>query len=132
MNKELSPLEALENVWVGYGGKINDYNIVKNALKEYESAKSHIKALNKERIENSIKLKALEIIKERKIDMYRLQDCFDFELSNKKHTIKTIHGNMILSEEINESDATEYYNQNYDITYRITTEEFELLKEVLK
>lgn len=39
------------------------YETVEKELKEYEGAKNHIEALHKERVENSLKLKALEIVK---------------------------------------------------------------------
>ena len=63
----MTPLEALERIRShNYHecSKKECLNIIETALKEYEGAKAHIEALNKERIENSIKLKALEIIKE--------------------------------------------------------------------
>ena len=39
------------------------FDTIEQELKEYEGAKNHIEALNKERVENALKLKALEIIK---------------------------------------------------------------------
>lgn len=38
-------------------------NVIEEALKEYEGAKSHIDALNRERVENALIIKAFEIIK---------------------------------------------------------------------
>ena len=52
-------------------------DIIETTLKEYEGAKKHIKALNKERVENSIKIKALEIIKEKKVDVGLLIRCLN-------------------------------------------------------
>ena len=60
----MKPLEALEDIVNEYyiDNKDKELDIIETALTEYEGAKTHIEALNKERIENSIKLKALEII----------------------------------------------------------------------
>lgn len=64
MKNELTPLQALDEIISTFYDKDSEeIRVVKTALKEYEGAKEHIKALNKERVENSIKLKALEIIK---------------------------------------------------------------------
>ena len=81
MSKELEALERIGELKVGchyekcaflvidFLKDSYDYKIIETALKEYEGAKNHIKALNEERIENSLKLKALEIIKEKILDM---------------------------------------------------------------
>lgn len=71
--KELTPLEALDRIcehldlddayFYSKNGEKADYKVVETALKEYEGAKNHIEALNKERIDSVLKLKALEIIK---------------------------------------------------------------------
>lgn len=50
---------------------------VEKELKEYEGAKNHIEALHKERVENSLKLKAFEIIKERCVNTYDEIFCCD-------------------------------------------------------
>jgi len=106
MNKELTPLEALENLW--YGQKTTEnYKIIETALKDYE----HRLALAKEYkdVNNVAKrLKALEIIKEKLVDIevlkYALQNNYDCD----------------------------YYNATMDkLTDRyLTKQEYELLKEV--
>lgn len=80
-----------------------DFDNVENALKEYEGAKKHIEALHKERVENSLKLKALEIIKEKMVDLTLLEI----------------------------SQRIDYYNTfvSYE---KLTQGEYDLLKEVLK
>lgn len=78
MSKELTPLKAFkklreQNDFLKQRNIPKEYryddelDIVETALKEYKGAEKHIEALNKERIENSIKLKALEIIKEKPV-----------------------------------------------------------------
>lgn len=78
MSKGLEALKeiAIQNVEAIIGKqeplrtqKINEllntkqFKTIEKELKEYEGAKNHIEALHKERVENSLKLKALEIIK---------------------------------------------------------------------
>ena len=85
---------------------IKDVITLETTLKEYEGAKAHIEALNKERIENSIKLKALEIIKN--------------ELQLR--VISQLEGNEI----------KRYIQYLPYFAKEIDFETFELLKEILK
>jgi hypothetical protein len=117
MTKELTPLEALNDLREVKGWNDDEFNkrldIIETALKEYEGAKSHIKALNKERIENSIKLKALGIIKERQVDVGLLLDCeTEPEYLNRC--------------------CNRYWHNERCGWKRMTQEEFDLLKEVLE
>ena len=94
MNKELSPLEclkivkefALEFIESNIDKRviIGGCEIIETALKEYDGAKKHIEALNKERIENSIKIKALEIIKEKNVDIRGIKETKDVHEYNVK------------------------------------------------
>ena len=81
-----------------------DFDNVENALKEYEGAKNHIEALHKERVENAIKIKALEIIKTKYVDIRWL--------------ITTINCSM--------------YNLGVGTSQALKKKEYDLLKEVLK
>jgi len=121
-NEKLSPLEALEiikhttdlyrpNELNGYK---NELDIIETALKrnvELELAnielEHHLKLAEKELNENERKLKALEIIKEKRVDVCLLISCiYDFDL--------------------------DYYNSCMCNKERcLTQEEYDLLKEVL-
>ena len=83
------------------------YMTIGKELKEYEGAKNHIEALHKERVENSLKLKALEIIKSKEINIHAL----------------LLH--------LKRFDSPEGYNMLVGDKYKITQEDFDLLKEVL-
>ena len=97
IEKNLSKTKDNESFNLGF-----DIGIIEKELKEYEGAKNHIEALHKERVENALKLKALEII--RNIGILR-----PYETSGGKCWLETM------------SDATKITKENYD-----------LLKEVLK
>lgn len=113
MTKELEALEIVRKELIKCHRLPNEthydeLDIIETALKEYEGAKNHIKALNEERIENSLKLKALEII--------------------KKY--------VAIDELINDGDFFMYSIRDKQyISSRsclvMTNEEYELLKEVL-
>ena len=68
MSKGLEALERLycagrlDLSYVASDKHKQDYDLIEKELKGYEGAKNHIEALHKERVENSLKLKALEII----------------------------------------------------------------------
>ena len=107
-NTKLSPLQALESTknlilpvledddWRITRCLFEDYlEIIETALKEYNGAKAHIEALNKERIENSIKLKALEIIKTVMPNLTLLGSCKTFKRYKEKS------GDVITKEEYN-------------------------------
>ena len=79
---------------------------------DFETLDKKITALSIKVNEKNNKIKALEIIKEKKVDMCKLQNCFDFKLETEV--------------------AVAYYNQGFDITYCITEEEYDLLREVLE
>ena len=84
MSKELTPLEALEyfrtEVVDSYDGMFR-YEIIETALKEYKELKQDYEMLKEEYFlldkdyEKVIKpkLKALEIIKEKRVDIYHIQ-----------------------------------------------------------
>ena len=105
MSKELEALEKIGNAKTkdtSFGDTIKtnltkQYKIIETALKEYEGAKNHIEALNKERIENSIKLKALEIIKEKRVDVDYLIESVSLEEYNKH--IQYCYGSLLTQEE---------------------------------
>ena len=126
MSKELKALERLKSSLKSYcyeftssmedferGLFEEDYEAVKlieTALKEYEGARNHIEALNKERIENSIKLKALEIIK----------DEFEIDFDDKKQKINI------------QSVEYPYPHIRFSLTREIKDKcKYDLLKEVL-
>ena len=113
---ELTPLEALkELVYEQENIKGSDveehlYHIIENALKEHElmkeiriTARFDLAQVNKEH-------KALEIIKEKKIDVA----LFDTIMKDK-----------------NQTDKLQSYNFWQFDKYKLTQEEFDLLKEVL-
>ena len=105
------PLEALERL----GGKTEDYKVVKTALKELEDIKSGKIRFSVESGENYVavpnyqyerdlkKLEALEIIKEKRVNVHLL----------------------ILS------NSLEKYNYKILPYRKLTQEEYDLLKEVL-
>ncbi len=92
-----------------------NYPIVESALKEYEGAKRHIEELNKERAENSLKIKALEIVKEKEVDVETFKG-----FAEKDETCETYNKfYRILSKK---------YDVDYSFKY-LTQEEYDLLKE---
>lgn len=101
MTKELEALQDLSKLVFIHGG-VEQYKIIETALKEYEGAKSHIEALHKERIDNELKLKALEIIVKKNVNINYLQTC-----------------------------RFEDYNNLVEIEEQLTQEEYDLLKKVL-
>ncbi len=117
MSKELTPLQALEKL-TNYkcscmSEKIECKNIIETALKDYERLKTSYleKILNEESKEYIYKkLKALEIIKEKRVDVALLILCENAEDYNFQISL------------INED------NENYK---ELTQEEYELLVEVL-
>lgn len=112
---ELTPLQALNKIAgiTNYDGGKNlkalgnfhkkEFALIETTLKDYEGAKEHIKALNKERVENSIKLKALEIIRKKEVDVHLFKICPNYE----------------------------YNNWIRDDERQLTKEEYDLLKEIL-
>lgn len=132
-NKELSPLEVskqlkdfvLEYTKNGLDRRfvIGSFDIIETALKDYEKQhQTDIDLLGtayKTNVQNEKKLKALEIIKKKRVDMDFLFEEWEEE-------------NMdFLSEEREEENwefALENYNMNHEI--ELTQEEYDLLKEV--
>lgn len=125
MSKELTPLEAWK--LIDKSGTIETLCIIETALKDYELLKERTKLDSFEcllRLEEILprgkellipvakQLKALEIIKKKKVDTLLLFRCFEFD-----NLYGYPHFGM--------------YNQEL-YTQNITQEEYELLKEVLK
>lgn len=115
MTKELTPLEALENI-IGCSTIEShtqkwqkDYHIVEKALNDYENLKLKHRSMQDAVLEDFKKLKALEIIKNKKVDVGVLKVSERFEEYNI--VIKTLL-------ERKEEDF-------------ITKQEFYLLKKVL-
>ena len=124
MNKQLSSLEALNDLREVKGWNDDELNkrldIIEKALKDYERLKklykleeetskhlNDIVLLMNEEINKQ--LKALEIIKEKMVDVvYLYSSCYELE-----------HYNVYAPFEIDDKD-------------KLTQEEFDLLKEVLK
>ena len=107
MTKELEALKRIRKLLEDKYGLliyVDDLDIIETALKEYEGAKKHIEALNKERIDSALKLKALEIIKKKRVNLEYLKCCENYE------QYKTI---------------CSYFNE-------INQEEYDLLKEVVE
>lgn len=118
MSKKITPLKAFkklreQNDFLKERNIPKEYryddelDIIETALKEYEGAKKHIKALNKERIENLLKLKAFDIIKEKQVDVY------------------------ILLKTKSLDEYNEWYVGIQDDFMPLTQDEYELLREVL-
>ena len=113
MNKELTPLEALERI-IGCSTIEShtqkwqeDYDIVKQALNDYENLKLKHRSMQDAVLEDFKKLKALEIIVEKKVDLIKLFNCFEM------------------------NNGYEFYNMGFIEIYKLTKEEYNLLKEVL-
>lgn len=111
MNKELTPLEALEiiynsqDIMGGHDSFWKAYRIIENALKEYDGLQFAFKITNRNEGKRiHYKLKALEIIKNKRVNTQRL-----FQVNN-----------------------AEEYNEIYSIGCLLKQEEYELLREILK
>ena len=130
MSKEPTPLQALERIGelkvgchyekcaflvIDFLKDSYDYKIIETALKEYEGAKNHIKALNEERIENSLKLKALEIIKEHRLDIDWFLQFVEQDISYQHYVY-----------------CVEQGDNKFAKRFLLSEEEYELLKEILK
>ena len=131
MSKELSPLEALEMIYDKeiYGKDLykKEFDIIKNALKEYEkilTAKECFKdTVYKiaglplpQTMEDELKsLKALEIIKEKEVDVALFNNCNSVEEYNE---------GLLEEDYAYDTEAVE--------PHILTKKEFDLLKEVLK
>ena len=130
MNKELEAFRELKEHIEYKGGDFycaneSRLNIIETALKDYENLKevhfiihNGARSMNKQHTLKVLKkLKALEIIKEKRVDVSWLMKCFGF-----------------IENSINEEEC-EYYNNNYE-AYRnsksLTQEEYNLLKEELQ
>ncbi len=134
--KKLTPLEALDKIAYSYGYDEN-VKIIETALKNYQEllkrpcvlvgrTNGHTKALidticknYKEvkitNLEDEKKLKALDIIQRKRVN---LEDLDDAIYEDSYH-------------EDNEHNAIDIYNQNRFEYKHLTQEEFDLLKEVL-
>ena len=86
---------------------MKDFETLKNSIVYYGNSYSLIYPCL-ERVEK--KLKALDIIHDKLVDMYKLQYCLDKEWDS--------------------SDAIKYYNEHFDQAYQLTKEDYELFKEV--
>ena len=107
MSKELTPLEAVKCLKEQFeicGIKNNPYlKIIEKALKDYEYLKTELLGQSQEL---NVKNKTLEIIKDKRCDIYLLMEC----------------------------EKLEHYNENDYLSSDqvLTPEEFDLLKEVLQ
>ena len=125
MAKQLTPLETLKQVrtfrlsyrngdWLDKEEQDKLFDIIETALKENQERIEELEETNHlmflREHKNERKLKALEIIKEKQLDMYQIMDII----------------------EIPSKFAIEIYNKDKDIMFQITIEEFDLLKEALK
>ncbi len=117
MSKELEAFDELHCVACGmkkYDEKtVKAEIIVETALKEYEETDNQISQLFEKfgingRTDLLKQLKALEIIKEKHVDCFKLIAIF------------------------RTSDNLEHYNQNYGRNWQLTIEEYYLLKGVLQ
>lgn len=146
MSKEIGELEDLKNAFIGHCRELkceenyikvcnNKFNKIEKELKEYEELKSNYKQLGKsydlicEELVKTIdkiaclrkkELKALEIIKEKRVNLSILLDLFAFKF-NTKFDART-YNSMIKSRKIQLTTFP---------PYGLTQEEYELLKEVL-
>ena len=117
MSKELTPLEALKTIILGtnvdtYRSSVeeidNAISIIETALKRLEKIETTTHSVLREDISN--KLKALEIIKEKRVDVDYLITCIE-------RNIKPLQ------------NYNEYIKEFYGI--ELAQEEYDLLKEVL-
>lgn len=122
MNKELTPLEALRNLTqIAYGSsddiddKIKNYfELIKKSLKDYENLKLKHRSMQDAVLEDFKKLKALEIIKKKEVNVstFVAYKCYEDYLNDWNILIKEVRRTMIGEK-------------------KLTQEEYELLKEVL-
>ena len=110
MSKELSPLKALQVIKNSDNARYYcvEIDIIEYALKEMEKVKEHNIRIYEELQANETKLKALQIIKEKRVRVPFLQD--------------------LLKSGLSDEEVLEEYNANCD---EITKDEYDLLKEVL-
>lgn len=111
MSKELTPLE-----WLNYYKKklqvsgqtfrSNGFELIETALKDYENLQLKHRSMQDAVLDDFKKLKALEIIKEKSVDVFQLQ--IAIKLTN-----------------LNE------YNERHTKCLQLTQEEYDLLREVL-
>lgn len=124
MDKKLTPLEILESIKRRYVQAISktkfpkfteyeqeQFDIIENELKDYFVYKQDYKRVMKEKnsllkkyVKSQKELKALEIIKEKEVDVHRLKIYFSVYEYNRKYE---------------------------EHEYHLTQEEYDLLKEVL-
>ena len=116
MTKELEALERIIETF--YDKNTEDIEVVKTALKDYEMERTlrvRLENINyelvREKQENNKKLKALEIIKEKKINVGYL---------------------LVMIELFGDKALNEYNKSAHKKTEELTQEEFNLLKEWLK
>lgn len=111
MSKELTPFQALTEIAYVYGFDKN-IEIIDNALEENEKLKECYKnELKNTSYYNNLALKykkVLEIIKNKKVDVKELLGFFEWE------------------------NGFSYYNEYRCEEEKLTQEEYELLKEILK
>lgn len=127
MNKKLAPLQAFENIIVDLTPHLKNANteeikIVKNTLKNVERLKSTYGNLDNVNYllekENKYYKKALEIIKNKRVDVGWFIECLScgkpLEVYNDRY------------DKIRSYDGKDYHFM------QLTQEEYDLLKEVLK
>ena len=101
MNKETTPLEALEKIGqFTFESGPDDDHTREVELRHYKSFWRYFNTIEKS-------LKALEVIVEKKVDLIKLFNCFEMK------------------------NGYEFYNQGFIEIYKLTQEEYDLLKEVL-
>ena len=104
MSKELDALENIKHYDSRVGLHESDYNIIETALKDYENLKLKHRSMQDAVLDDFKKLKALEIIKEKRVNV----------------------------QELYYSDNVEEYNEHISHSEKpLTQAEFDLLKEVL-
>ena len=112
MSKELSLLERLKTIKSTWNcmnpncseAQEEDFNIIETALKDYEKLKlkgdeikDYLYYSHKEFLEDRKKLKALEIIKKKQVDVGALYE-FEFDLEWYNKYVKEINGTPTLTQ----------------------------------
>lgn len=119
MGKELQALKkigAQKTKDTSFGDTIetncsNEYKIIEKALKDYKNLQLKHRPMTEQVFNDFKKLKALEIIKKKKVNFYEIQFSENYEEYAKEFTATYIH--FIRTK------------------YMLTKEEYDLLKEVL-
>lgn len=143
MSKELEALNELKYQCVNYEANIERFDIIENALKDYEWLKpTKIIVANKE-----ISDKDLDELKNKRMFVGSLKQCEVKPLFDEEHQLTKLKAFEIIKEKmvnvcafISWNNVVDFDYQKYlklEYTYlisgkRLTPEEFDLLKEVIK